>query len=538
MATPSSRSASQYQRRVLGLGVLAAVLLLVIGAPFFNNRVEDDLEQRVPEELSAVGFDGISASFSGQDGTLRCAAPLDDPERATEAAYDVWGVRAIELDRSCRVNRAPTVETTTTLASAEVDVVGNTTVVDAADSEPQDSAAVVPVQTSVPPDFETVADIVATNPQLSLLSVLIQEADLADLVAGENMITLFAPTDAAFDALPADAVAKLRAEPELLQRVLSHHAVVGLLARSDLVDGPLTTLGGGTLDIVSDDSSVTVSGAAIVTPDVAAGDGVVHMIDQVLIPDDVDLTVAGQFAPVTALFEGGSVTLSGTVASEVERAVLTAAVDAAPSSLEIDDQLTVNPDSGLDAATTASLAELVAAMPVHLVNGVSGFDGAQLYVSGTHPTDADRDAVTLLAESVGASVDLQPQPEATDADATELEAELNAYVAANPILFEPGSSVLTESSIAIVDRLAVLAQQFAGVTITVEGHTDSDGDAAENQQLSQFRALVVRQALIDGGLPETSITAIGFGSDRPVLVDGVEDKQASRRVEFRVVTTS
>jgi outer membrane protein OmpA-like peptidoglycan-associated protein len=50
--------------------------------------------------------------------------------------------------------------------------------------------------------------------------------------------------------------------------------------------------------------------------------------------------------------------------------------------------------------------------------------------------------------------------------------------------------------------------------------------------------LVVRQALIDRGILADSITAVGFGSEQPVLVDGVEDKAASRRVEFRVVATS
>ena len=176
-------------------------------------------------------------------------------------------------------------------------------------------------------------------------------------------------------------------------------------------------------------------------------------------------------------------------------------------------------------------------MPANLLNGVSGFDGAKLYTTGTYLTEADRAAMIAVAEAVGASVDLRPQPEATETEATDLEAELNAYVAANPILFEPGSSVVTDSSIAVVDRLALLAQQFAGVAITVEGHTDSDGNADENRVLSQYRALVVRQALIDRGIPESSITAIGFGSDQPVLVDGVEDKQASRRVQFRVEAT-
>jgi OOP family OmpA-OmpF porin len=142
-----------------------------------------------------------------------------------------------------------------------------------------------------------------------------------------------------------------------------------------------------------------------------------------------------------------------------------------------------------------------------------------------------------VAEAVSAMTELEPPPEATETDAVDLEGELNAFVADNPILFEPSSSVLTEPSLVVLDRLALEAQQFTGVAITIEGHTDSDGDPDENRTLSLFRALVVRQALIERGLSEGSIIAVGFGSEQPVLVDGAEDKLASRRVEFRVVTT-
>ena len=75
------------------------------------------------------------------------------------------------------------------------------------------------------------------------------------------------------------------------------------------------------------------------------------------------------------------------------------------------------------------------------------------------------------------------------------------------------------------------------MAITVAGHTDSDGDADENLVLSQLRAAAVRQALVDRGVEAEAVTAEGFGSTRPVLVDGVEDKAASRRVEFQVAVS-
>jgi OOP family OmpA-OmpF porin len=375
---------------------------------------------------------------------------------------------------------------------------------------------------------------------LSLLAVLMQEAGLTVLeeATPDQPVTLFAPTDDAFDALPADAFAKLRADPEILRRVLGHHAVAGALLAPDLAAGPLEALDGGSLQIGRDGATMTVSGAIVVGPDITAANGVVHVIDTVLVPDDVDITVAGRFAATSATLQDEAVTLSGVVASEVERAVLLQAAAGPDGSVAVDDQLTVDPDIGIDDATTVSLAELVAVMRTNLLSGVCGFDGTGLYVSGIYLNDAGRDAVLAVAEGLSAATELAPPPAATTTDATDLETELNAYVAANPILFQSGSSLLTESSMSVLDQVAIELLRFAGVAVTVEGHTDSDGNPAENVTLSQYRALVVRQALIDRGIDADAITAQGFGSERPILVDGVEDKLASRRVEFRVVPTS
>ena len=98
--------------------------------------------------------------------------------------------------------------------------------------------------------------------------------------------------------------------------------------------------------------------------------------------------------------------------------------------------------------------------------------------------------------------------------------------------------MLTESADSIITAIARRLVQFDGVSITVEGHTDSDGTPSVNLTLSQERATAVVSALIANGVDATTITAEGFGSERPILVDGVEDKEASRRVEFRVEATS
>jgi OOP family OmpA-OmpF porin len=529
MAAPAQRPASRYRRRILVIGALATFSLYVIGAPIFNNRIEDDLEHRVPDELAAAGFTGVTARFSGQDGILDCAQPLDDPEVAIEAAYDVWGVRAIELDRSCRVNRAPTVAATTTTVPPETATVS----LDPGDDAPD--TTVTTSSTTVPPDFATVGEIVATDPQFGLLSVLLDEsgldAELAD--PGADPVTLFAPTDDAFDDVPADVIAELRADPDLLHRVLRHHVVAERLAVADLVDGPLATLDGGDIEVAVTAETVTVDGATIDDPDIAAANGLVHGIDRLLVPADIATEPTVTLAASSVTLADGSITLDGVVASEVERAAL---VNAA-GTLAVVDRLAVDPEIGLDAVTAATLVELVTGMRAHLVSGVSGFDGTSLYVTGSYVDDAEREAMATIAERLGATAELQLRPDATETDAVDLEAQLNAFVAENPILFEPSSAVLVPSAFEVIDRIVLEAQQFAGLSITVEGHTDSDGDATENLALSRLRAVAVRDALVERGIEAGSITAEGFGSERPVLVDGVEDKDASRRVEFRVLAT-
>jgi len=107
MSTTSTVPESRYRRRVLTAGGLAAFALYVVGAPMFNNRIEDDLETRVPASLARAGHAGATVKFSGQDGRIECVSPLADPEAAIDLAYDVRGVHSIELDRSCRVATAP-----------------------------------------------------------------------------------------------------------------------------------------------------------------------------------------------------------------------------------------------------------------------------------------------------------------------------------------------------------------------------------------------------------------------------------------------
>ena len=132
------------------------------------------------------------------------------------------------------------------------------------------------------------------TPDLSTLVTAIQAANLADALSNEDEIyTVFAPTNAAFDALPDGTLDDLLADPDALSNVLLYHVVNGAAVFStDLSDGMMVeNMADGELTIGVGDA-VTVTGAqntaTVVTPDVDVSNGVVHVIDAVLLPPEDD----------------------------------------------------------------------------------------------------------------------------------------------------------------------------------------------------------------------------------------------------------
>jgi OOP family OmpA-OmpF porin len=521
---------SSYRLRVLSLGGLAAFALYVVGAPIYNNRIEDDLERRVPEELAAAGSSGITAKFSGQDGTLTCSAPLGDPEGAIDQAYQVWGVRSIELDRSCRVSvgGTPADATATTTAGSTSDTAGTS----------GDATATTLGTATV--DYLTVFDALEADPQFSSFALLVSESEISNELRAESAapVTVLAPTNEAFEEVPTELLATLRSQPEVRDRVLRGHMISGNLAVDDLVTGSLTALDGTPLEVINEGGLITIGGATVTGGPFTAANGSVYSIDTVLIHDDVAAeppTVAPATVDVT--FDDGTITLSGVVNSEAERQQLVDTAVFGVGTGNVTDTLTVGAP-GVSAEQVAAVNELVVALRVNLVSGSVGFDGTEFYVNGTYATDTARDAMAAAAEATGATAVLEPRPAATAEDAAALEASLNAFVAANPILFEPGSAVLDPTAEPILARIASSLIEAGNVTTTVEGHTDSDGSVATNLTLSQQRAAVVADSLVARGVPSDAITSLGFGSEQPVVVAGVEDKAASRRVEFRIAVSS
>ena len=130
----------------------------------------------------------------------------------------------------------------------------------------------------------SVADTVAQTPQLSTLNRLIADAGLAETLRGAGPFTMFAPSDEAFKAVPAETLAKLAADKDLLRSVLTFHVLPGKVMASDVQTDNVKTVQGANVATSKAGTFVTVEDALVQTADLPASNGVVHVIDRVLMP--------------------------------------------------------------------------------------------------------------------------------------------------------------------------------------------------------------------------------------------------------------
>ena len=133
----------------------------------------------------------------------------------------------------------------------------------------------------------TIVDVAASDGRFTTLVAAVQAAGLAEALSGEGPFTVFAPTDDAFKALPAgtvDSLLKPENKDKLVQ-ILQHHVVSGKVT-AEMVTGlsEAATLGGTTLGIEAADGAVTVGGSKVIVADVMGSNGVIHVVDKVILP--------------------------------------------------------------------------------------------------------------------------------------------------------------------------------------------------------------------------------------------------------------
>lgn len=133
----------------------------------------------------------------------------------------------------------------------------------------------------------TIVEIAAGNPDFSTLVAALKAAALVDALSGDGPFTVFAPTNEAFAQLPAGTVDMLLLpeNKEKLTAILTYHVVPGKVMAADVVTlSEATSLEGDTIAISVADGGVMVDGANVVATDIEASNGVIHVIDAVIMP--------------------------------------------------------------------------------------------------------------------------------------------------------------------------------------------------------------------------------------------------------------
>ena len=162
-------------------------------------------------------------------------------------------------------------------------------------------------------ESKSILETAAAAGSFNTLKAALDAADLTGALSGEGPFTVFAPTDAAFAALPDGTIASLL-KPEakgMLQNILTYHVVAGKMEAKDVVKSDfLSGLNGQRLGFSMKESGAYLAGAKIVTTDIQCSNGIIHVIDAVMLPNTKDIidtaVAAGSFETLAAAIGAAS----------------------------------------------------------------------------------------------------------------------------------------------------------------------------------------------------------------------------------------
>lgn len=312
----------------------------------------------------------------------------------------------------------------------------------------------------------------------------------------------------------------------------------------------LTALEGMTMgEARFDEAGWSIEGQAAADADIAAAlataatpmaDWAVS-VEAAALPEEIAAALAGadpDYAFSARRDDDGAVILSGQIPAEAALSYFEALSQADTAAVSVAEGA---PESFLPSAEIGLRALM------HLREGELDFSAGKWSLAGTAPDAGARQAVlAAIAGDPGngrwiTAIDLPP-PEAEPvvaaaprsaqpADISACAAPVAAFSARNAILFQSGAAVITAASEAALDELAQDLAACADAVVHVEGHTDSDGDAALNLALSVARAEAVVAALIERGVAPARLYAVGYGETAPIADNGTaEGKRLNRRI--------
>ena len=273
--------------------------------------------------VAAVEAAGLVDALKG-DGPLTVFAPTDDafaalPEGTVEALLaDIPALTDILLYHVVegKVMAADVVELSMAMSLQgqylDVQVMDGKVMIDNAEviiTDIETSNGVIHVIDAVVlPETRDIVDIAVEDGRFTTLVAAVQAAGLVDALKGDGPLTVFAPTDDAFAALPEGTVDALLADIPALTDILLYHVVEGKVMAADVVELSMAmSLQGQYLDVQVEDGKVLIDNAEVIITDIETSNGVIHVIDAVVLPetrDIVDIAVEdGRFTTLVAALQ-------------------------------------------------------------------------------------------------------------------------------------------------------------------------------------------------------------------------------------------
>jgi len=390
---------------------------------------------------------------------------------------------------------------------------------------------------------KNIVEIAQQTPDLSTLVGALVATGLDDALSGPGPYTVFAPTNAAFDKVDDDILNNIIANPALLTSLLQYHVVSGDVMSSDLTNGPVQTLLSGQTIDVDISNGVTLNGSSNVTSaDIDASNGVIHIIDEVLFPEDF---YAMTLAQIVAGSPDHTILLSALAKPELA-GLLAAANDPTQD-------LTVFAPT--DDAFTAVLGvlgkESIDDIPVALLNEIVSYHILGSAVTSDQLTNGDVETI-LPGESV--TVDITDGVKINNANVTAADLKavngvahvvdavlLPSYVAysvgtvAEVVLFENDFTILAGAlrkadlleTVATAPALTVFAPDNAG--FVAAGITNLDDYTAE-QLTNVLTYHVIGSVVKAADLPASGIAEtlngniyLGYLFNGGVLINGLSN---------------
>lgn len=164
---------------------------------------------------------------------------------------------------------------------------GGSSETDTTTVQPTDNSQKLVSEESQPADevSKTIVDIAVEDERFTTLVVALQAAELDSVLTGSGPFTVFAPTDSAFSKLPEGTVESLLADIPALKDILLYHVVSGDVLAADVLNlESAETLQGDSFSISTEDGKVMVNDAEVIITDITASNGIIHVLDTVLLP--------------------------------------------------------------------------------------------------------------------------------------------------------------------------------------------------------------------------------------------------------------